>query len=620
MCAAPASTKQTQLHNSEAETYLRELANTHGANRRSHWRNNNSTVREILYRIDMRDLLDTPFKIFRSLFSYNCSSGQRPLVAVPVAGWEPAPVPLGLRCLPLLSSKGRTHRLDSEYAQSFSLSDQTTAKYADIALRVSKVAQRMELFKRNGRRYLRIPAGARITDIDQFLFKKGYALPPNMPTLHVASFVGAAANGCYGPGFGPMTDNIVEIKGCNALGQPIVLSKDVNPELFEVLRDCHLGTLFVSEVTIGNIEPKYLMKRNNVLLADVNVFQERAGELSWMVDGKPFIFMYIPVDITEEGGDHFPRIRVTTLERADEKPPKKPKGTESKRVKDFLDLMTAEAGEPLIDRIVGSKRLRQFFPLIHKSAAVKTYGCDPETTEIDWSAEIYHIFRTYTDLPIYDYNWLIQVDSPKEGMGLLIDLMQMVEKELKECARKDKYPLFNVFARYLKGIHLPPGTGGIAPTAIDHEGQSILSFELLTYGDLYRTKSFKRLIGMVVGFLNERGLKFKYHPGKHCPENVRSLTDIFKDVVDQQRLERFQDAVVQLHGGKDNLPFSPILTDRKKEFIGLAPVSEDSQDRCAKHCTCSEKQEKQALQAIIELAEQDGDKVTAERARGLQSE
>jgi len=619
MCAAPVATKQTQQHDPEAEAYLRELANTHGADRRSHWRNNNSTVTEVLYRIDLRDLWNAPSKIFRSLFNFNSSSGKPPLVAVPVAGWEPPQVPLASRCFPLCSSRGREYRLDHEYAQSFSLSPQTTAKDAAIALRVSKAAQKMELFKRDGQRYLRIPAGARITDIDTFLFKRGLALPPNMPTLHVASFVGAAANGCYGPGYGPMSDNIVKIKGCNALGEKILLSKYQNPELFAVLKDCHLGALFVSEVTIGNIEPKFRMKRHNVLLADVAAFQERAKEMGWMTNGKPFVFMYIPVDISSEGG-HFPRIRVTTFERTNEKPAKKPKGEKEKSVSDYLDLMVAEAGEPLIDRIVGSKKLRQFFPLIHKSAAVKTYGCDPETTEIDWSAEILHIFKTYTDLPIYDYNWLIQVDSAEAGIDLLTDLMQMVENELKELSKEHIYPLFNVFARYLKGIHLPPGTGGIAPTAIDSPEQSILSFELLTYGDLYRTKAFKKLIGMVVEVLNQRGLKFKYHPGKHWPENVRSLTDIFTDAVDKPRLDRFHKAVVQLQGGECNLGYSPLLTERKKEFIGLKPLSEVSQSKCAKHCTCTEEQEKEALKTIIDLAEKGDDQAMAERARGLQSE
>lgn len=606
------------VSSSQNKEFLGALARQEGVSKRTRWRNNNSTQKQKLYCIDLKELSDAPGRIFSDIFRHNCNSGLPPVVAVPVAGWDPEDHSFTNHCFPFFSQRGRRHRLDEEYAQSFSLSDITTAKHAEMALRVSKAAQKMKLFKKGDTHFLRIPAGTRITDIDRYLFKNGFALPPNMPTLHVASFVGAAANGSYGPGFGPMTDNIVEIRGFTPLGKRIVLSAKSNPELFSILRDCHLGTLFVSDVTIANIEPKYLMKRHEFLIDDVPTFAERLEEMPWMLDGNPFIFMYIPTDIRAEG-DHFPRIRVTTCERTDEKPSKKPKSTDSKTVSDFLNLMTTEVGEPLIDLIVSSKKLQQFFPFILKSAAVKTYGCDAESTEIDWSAEILHIFRTYTDLPIYDYNWLIQVDSPEEARALLVGLMEMVEIKLKEFAKDDVHPLFNTFARYLKGIHLPEGSGGIAPTATDHEHQSILSFELLTYGDLFKTKEFKKLITLVVDYLEERKLKYNYHPGKHWPGSVRSLTQIFTDTIGAQRLENFQKAVVALHEGEENIPFSPILTDRKKEFIGLKSDFDKNINKETKRSECSKEQEQQALQAIIDLAEEGGDFEVVKLAKELQT-
>lgn len=599
-----------QNKGSNEEHLLKNLTNNAV---RKEWHNNNSTLEQRAYIIDLKDIDKAPAKIINQLYQHNRQNGNQPLVAVPVAGWDVPPVSFSL--FTCFSQKQMEQRLIEEYAQSFSLSPFTTAKNADLILRIAASAQKMVL-KGN---QLTVTPGVRITDADAFLAKKGFALPFNMPTLHVASLVGAAANGCYGPGrdFGPMTSNIVKMKIINALGEKMTLSAKENPDLFGILRDCHMGVCFVRKITFGNIQPQTLLKRRNVLFQDVQAFSKKAQEKNPLSD-EHFILMYIPVDI-DKTENHTPRIRVTTFKKAD--PSEKRDGgcCDNNDLCTYLNLMETEAGEPLIELIASSENLQKYFPIVLKAAALKTYGLHADVTEIDWSPAIAHVFSTYTDLPIDDYNWLIQVNSADEARDLLTALLQLTETHLKEFAKTEHYPLFNAFARYLKGIHYPNGEGGVAATAIDQPHRSILSFELLSYSPLANTPAFKQLVDEVVKYLNLKGYKFKYHPGKTMPENIKSLTQTFVDAIDVRKLNNYQDAVFKLHGGKQNIPFSPFLTPQKRKFIGLNVEGENTQENHVVSRVspgkCTKTQEQAALRKIIQLAEEHHDDKVAAHAK-----
>lgn len=614
--------------------FLSELMKDYPEAKIKEWRNNNSTLHQRACIIDVEDLSQIS-QIVQRVFQHNQTTEGYPIVVVPVAGWDSKKTAKkhGFSCL---SAEARNQRMVEEYAQSFSLSSWTTAKNADIILRISKKAQILEVFKNEEGYYLHVSAGVRITDADQYLLERGLALPPNMPTLHVASLVGASANGCYGPAgyYGPMTTNIVEMEVIDPMGTPLTLSATANPELFNVLRDCHMGSGFiVTDITLKNIEPKFMMKRHNILLKDAEAFKIAMHEKN-RVEEEHFVAMYIPVDIHAKG-DHDSRIRVTTIGRTSEVPTHATQTREHKELTDYLNLMETETGEPLIDLIVRTPELRQFFPFVLKAATSKTYGKEKETTEIDWSASILHIFRTYTDLPLCDINWLIQVESPEDARNLLVALIELTEHRLKELASHNEYPLFNAFSRYLKGIYYPEGEGGVAATATDKASQSILSFELLTYSALEGTPSFKSLVIDVVNLLTERGYKFKYHPGKTWPEHVSTLSQLFNDTIGAKRLENFQAAITHLHDG--NTEASPFLTPQKRAFIGLTPpqafemerfetlsrseflgmknLKEESGQPAIQ--AISKKQGKAALKTIIALAKEHGNQDVRRQAREM---
>ena len=392
-----------------------ELLKSFGLKKMETWRNNNSTLQQEAYIIDLKNLYSQPAKIISELFNLKLKYKDQTFVAVPVAGWKPKKVSI----LNGIFNAEAKETLLKEYAQSFSLSAVTTAKNASLILRASEKAQKMEIIIVEDQHFFRVSAGVRITDADKFLFESGYALLPNMPTLHVASLVGAAANGCYGPArnYQSMTTDIVEMKIINAMGHQMTLSANENSDLFYVLRDGHLGTCFVSELTL-KIEPKFLMKRHNILFQDVNSLKHEMLHNNF-IDKEHFIAMYIPVDIRDKD-DHSPRIRITNFERTNEEPTKNVKTQNQRDYCDYLNLRLTETGEPLIGFITQHPSLRQFFPFVLKTAAAKTYGCERETIEIDYSAPIAHVFGTYTDLPIYDINWLIQVEGADDARKLFL--------------------------------------------------------------------------------------------------------------------------------------------------------------------------------------------------------
>ena len=211
--------------------------------------------------------------------------------------------------------------------------------------------------------------------------------------------------------------------------------------------------------------------------------------------------------------------------------------------------------------------------------------------------------KTYTESPITDINWLIQVADAKAAQDLLVKLMSMIEEKLKSYAKDEKYPLLTIYSRFLKGIYYASGEGGIAPTAVDNEDHSILSFELLSYPELQKTEAFKDIQNAVIKLLEDNQFKFKYHPGKTWPDNLTSLTQIFTDTIDKQRLANFQDAVIKLHEGKENISRSPFLTPQKKYFIGLS-TEDTSNGEVKKVDEIRAPQKEATVVKIVEIAKQ----------------
>lgn len=564
-------TLQSTVNNSqgigERRKFLKSLMETHGVKEKQRWQNNNDTVSQRAYVIDVKKLSEIQ-KIISAIWNFNINHPeQRPLVAVPVAGWEATDYGI-------LSSVFEKESLTYEYAQSFSLSHFTTGKNADVIIRISKEAQNMDVFKNTqGECFIKITPGCRITDIEQELATRKLALKPHMTTLHVASFVGAASNGCYGPGknYTSMTTDIVEMKVITPKGEKLTLSEKENQKWFYLFRDCHMGAAFiVKELTIKNIEPDFLIKRTDLILKDFEHFND-VMNFKNLLNKEHFIMHFIPVGMNKECKDHFPQFRISTFERTIESPTETTKtlDQEQQDETDWENLSLTSLGEPLIDGIVGSKRLQKYFDVILDLAARKTFGTKPERVEIGPSAQTIHLLKTYTQSKITDINWLIEVPDVRTADELLKKLMLMITQKLTFYAKTEKYPILTVYARFLKGIYYPEAEGGVAPTAVDNEGDLILSFELLSYPELQKTEAFKDIEREVIKMLKNQ-YKFKYHPGKTWPDNLTSLTEIFTDKIDVQRLENFQNGVMELVGGKENLCYSTLLTPQKKHFIGLS--------------------------------------------------
>lgn len=597
--------------------FLRKLAKDYGVEKKQKWVNNNSTLVQRAYVIDCKDLERDPADIISRIYEYNRGSGRAPVLCIPVSGWNP---------------DKKASALTVEYAQSFSLSNMTTTGSlpVDFILRAAGDTHKIEVFKLEGEKYVpmpikqitsdgkyfaRITAGVRITDADTELFEKyGLAFFPNNTTLHPAALSGILMNGCYGPDGkdGPISTKTVEMRVTDIFGNLITLSATENADLFRVLRDCSMGTCFYLRDFMVEVERKFPMKQHNVVYKDVAELT-KAMKIENPINQDHFIAMYFPI----ENG-----LRITTFARTNEKPVHEISQDE-KNFDDCLSLMVTETGEPLIELLANSTTLRPYFPLVLKSAALKTYGFEKESTRIDWSARALHIFGTYTDLPIYDINWLIQVEDLEDAGQIMVDLLTLTEKLLKEEGVQQHFPILNAFVRYTKGVADPIGEKGSAPTMVDKESQGIIAFEFVTYTSLSKTDAFKRVVNEVIGYLKTNDRKFTYHYPKHMPDNITSLTQLRTDDLGKKRLLNTQKAVFDMHGGKDNIQYSPFLTPEKKKFIALGDEEKEVEIKLkhgSKVKRLTNVQKKQALAKIIEIAgEHNNSKVVKKANKQLKS-
>lgn len=547
--------------NADTEKFLRNLAGEYGVHTKTEWHNNNNTLKRTAYVIDLNSISKKlklgPKHIIESLFKYN-QTNKTDLTCIPVAGWS----------VPKSSWFNCGGQILEAYAKSFSLNPNAAPpENADIILRMSDKAQKKKIIhnKQTDEYFLRVSGNVRITDAEEFLAKNGLAFFPEMPTLHVASLGGAAANGSYGPakGRGPMTSNIVEMDIVTATGEYKKLSAKENAHLFRAFRDGHLGGCYVRKLTI-KVTKDYNMKRHDIQMKDRHEFKDMKENL---LDKDHFLFMYIP-NYKDALGNHLPRIRVTTFEAAGKNEKRNEPTKNCDDLSTGMKLLLTDLGEDVFQHILDNPELKDFYPLMLNAATVQTYGLEKERTTVGGPSSM-HVFKTYSELGLEDDNWMIKVNGTAHARKVLEDLLDILEPELEKMGLAGKYPVFNLFARLQGGIHYPEGRPGINSATIDDPNQKVLSFEMLTFSELAGTPEFKHLQGLIEGYLAKNGLKREFHPGKNRPKNIHSLAEILTDKEGRAGLENFQKALIETHGGLQNLIFSPLFPANKREFAGF---------------------------------------------------
>lgn len=585
--------------------FQKSLAKEFGSVQRETFHNNNSTV--VVEDVNIIELknLDDAAKIITKVYEHNQKNKEAPVTVVPVAGFTVKGGSTSFSPFSCFSADSREKRVDAELSQSFSLNPLASGG-GNLYLRVSSQAQKINTFVKEGVTYEEVSAGVTIRKNDDMLHARNQAFPLDISTLHASSLVGGSATSSYGPNKegGAMTSNIVKKEVVNHKGQVLTLSETENKKWFDLFRHCHLGTCFwVKNLTFKNIQEKFLMKRHTSLLKDAEDLRKRMMADNPYTSHLGTIIMYIPVDIEKEDNAS-PRIMLVTFDKAPQGS-KKDKGCQNgKELSTYLKLEATDGlAEPLIDVITKSEKLRPCFPLVLKAAALETFGNKAEVDEIDYSASIVHLFSTYTDLPIADINWLIVTESPEQARDLVLGLTSLFETNLREYAKDKKYPAFNDFQRYLKGIYDPEGNT-ISPLAIDKPTQSILSFELLTYQPLAETPEFIALTRKVIAYLHEHKAYHRYHLGKTIPENLKAK-DIYTSDLDKIRLGKFKAGVTEWYEG--NLDQATFLTEEKKEFFDLGSSGKGKKIALV-HPKVEPKlptreQERVAAQALLKVAE-----------------
>jgi hypothetical protein len=605
----------TQELSDKAKLFLRNLCARFGAPNLTNWHNYVNTVEQRAYVINLKNLNDAN-TILKEVFDFNKSSGERRICVVPVAGYPSKYPAEGCSPLDLFSSEARAERIKGEFAGgSYSIAALSTAKNADIILRVTEAAQTIRFYTKEGRQFVAVSPGVTFEKMESECAKRDLAPTcEGPPTIQKVTPVGLTSNGGFGPSLVQETvstfiEEMVVIDPVT--GKDEVLSKEKNTAEFRAFRDAHLGSIFVKEQSFP-VEKAYNMERVHTLYKNFDEL-EAAFKQESQTSKPHFIFMWVPLP----GKDMF-QIRTTRFARTD----KKETGCKNSNFGPWSNIMKAEAAEGLIDKITRSPLLFPFYNFILEFAAKTTFGDKREVKEVAPVAKAVHVFDSYSENPFGDLNLYILVSSYKEADELLLGLGRLI---WNKCIELGECPLLDVFARVVRGIRDFKGELGIAPTTVDKEEDFFLAFELVAFKGLVSRNSYKVIENAVVDYL--KGKKLRFHYGKDMLEWAQTISNIFVDVLDQQRSNNFKEGFYRFSHGKENVRYIPTLTPQKAQFLefeakpkeprGLLAAKEKERVQEPAAVPLTSEEEVEALGQIREMAKQVDNKAIKKQVDGL---
>ena len=557
------------------------------------WRNYNGNIQQPnAFVVSLTDL-DVVNTLYREVYKLNQSRDRKKEPAIDIVavggGWDKKPIPWYKQPLGFCSANVRTQIIDKEYSEhSYTLNPITSARGAHIIIQISERAQSLKVVKRKVKGeekvYAIVTPGVRLIDAHKRLHKKGYALPANYPTLHVATIGGLIEQGCYGPKTGDPAfgDNVDQVEIVDPLGGKRFLSDNgeyyqklneegvpsgglifkADPHILDVYKGGTSGTSgFVKKIRLKNLRKPFYMQRTVKHYADAKDLKANFLDKS-LLNHEHAMVMYIPTP--KRYG--LPRFQsVSAFELAT--PPKKKKPCcDLPNMETFLHLLTTELGEPFIQTIAESKTLHRFMKYVLMFAAKSRFGkIGEEQVDVDLSWKVLHILDTYTDIEIVDINWLLHVDA-KQVPKVAAAVFSAIDKKINELSKAKKYPLLNAFLRILKGKS--GEHQGISTTATNDSDQYVLAFELLTFKGLSQTDEFRELVAIVDKVRKEFNIPLRLHLAKHLPEGVNTLRQILTDQRGKKGLKEYQDYVTHMHHDT-NLDDSTVLTPLRKHFFGL---------------------------------------------------
>lgn len=570
------------------------------------WHSYNGNIQVTAYVANLTDLGKQVSAVLKAFYEFNKKHPGQPLVAVPVSGWLSKVPTEGVGgFLSCFGTKEQAKRVSAEYGASYSLNPWISAPGADMILLTSLQAHYILPTKKKGE--YKVSAGVQVTQFEAYLRKEGKAPIPTS-TIHRTALSGGLGTGFYWPSKEeePFSTHVVKAKVVDARGNRLKLSakEKHHPHLFHALIHAHLGVFCVVELRIGGIVDNHLLKRTNRRYKSVPDLLERTKGTN-PADSGSFMFQWFPYSTSNDPLGH--QIRVTTIERTNEVPSDATKVRPYKISDTYKKLMETEAAEGIIGLITGHDKLRQFYPLVVRAAALDTFGIEEETVEVGDVGTIMHPFNTYTDQELSDINPCIQVRSTAEAWDLLKELITKVDEYYKKTGALRQ---FNIVSRVVKGIADPEGKRGIAPCLVDRPGEFILSFEVVEHEALSKTPESQKLRRIYLDVFKDR--KFVLHHGKTPVEELDTLEKQFnRDELSKTRLQGFREAVKEVQGA--DVATSTLLTKNKIRYIFGT-----GEEEAAKERTLAAKQkevekpldkecEKKVLQYVVDNAKDDPD-------------
>ncbi len=588
--------------------FLEKLMGQHGG-KKSDWHNMNHTLHTFGYKVSVGDAGERLAEMVSSIYTWNLANGESsPIVVAPLAGWDKDEAEAEERLIPVPIKRGLCggreidEQVEKIYTDSFSLSPMATTGdqegcTADVIVNFPPEYQGkiIGVFSIGDKTYLRMPAGLRMRDAEEYLLKRKLAFVATQPTVQYVSGVGAlTGTGSYGPSskYRPLSTYVVSMRVIDPQGNIRTLSKEVDPELFARVRDCHLGAGFiVLDMVLEGIVPAYRLKRTDQLLR----FSEVAGVMNKRnpFEEDHFVGHYIP--LPDRRAHSF---RYTTFEPTDARVTER---IIPHNLSTIINYIETNAADGIIQYITNTPDLQRLFKLVLEAAALKTFGVKKKVVQVHESAEAYHLLDTYTDNPFVDNNFLITIESPEHGREVLQKLLNWIHATLQAEYEQDHLvPVLTVYMRHTKGIYYPEGTGGIAPTGVSQPNQSILSIEPLTYTGLAKTDDYKRFLVGLKAYMDELKLAYREHPGKTC--TMPRLANSFTDEAAKGRLEAFRKAISDLHQG--NIDRSPFMTKGKRDYIFGGETPDQITEVFETAVRAEQAKEEEALRYLARLADE----------------
>lgn len=406
-----------------------------------------------------------------------------------------------------------------------------------------------------------VSAGMQISDFSDFLRKNNLSLS-TVSMIAWPSVVGLTGTAGHGTGRdeSAFSGLLQSMTICDMDGS--IRELKIGDPDFEVLRGGHSGLLGV----VLSMKLRAVQAFN--LCETVELFtdtEEMSGKLQALLSNNQYIsFLGMPSSSTSELSKSTPKWQILKWNYTTEKPTAGEKPTYAPGRTSFLQELEVRLGSDAMGVLVGSE-LKHLLPSYMLLAAAEAIGSRGTQPVVNFENDITHPQVAFPK-KLRDVDYFIPVKDSEAG-ATLETLLQRIQTLLDKAATRGEYPVtYAIYVRYLKGTN-----GGLSTSSTSSPDERILALDVVTHPDAPGIKRFEREF---MAFLNEMGLKVRFHLGKDFPAGIER----YDEFLDPVNIDAFIKALTRWHttphknDGAERLAMSPFYTPYLQKMLNLNPV------------------------------------------------